>query len=86
MSVEDSEATSGLVFVADFLSQFSKVLKISELPQYETLLALLEPTDAKGRESQVESLAEVYERLLEVLLQVRFTHVYNRIRSGFSRL
>ena len=69
MSEEDSRATSGLLFVSDFLTQFSKVLKIGS-PSYKDLLELLNEQETDAKQKKIEDLAELYESLLDNILQV----------------
>ena len=75
MSEEDSRATSGLLFVSDFLTQFSKVLKIGS-PSYKDLLELLNEQETDAKQKQIEDLAELYESLLDNILQVLLLSEY----------
>lgn len=60
--------------MADFLSQFNKVLKVKS-PAYESLMALMDATEGSTKEEQVQALAELYESLLETILKVGFLEV-----------
>lgn len=78
VSPEDVPATSCLLFVADFLAQFSKVLKIKSPPAFETLMEFLEASEMTDKEEQIEALAELYESLLEITLKVNSTRKLSR--------
>lgn len=65
---EDGDATADLLFVADFSSQFAKVLKVKP-PTYQDLVGLLESGEP-GSADLAESLWDLYEGLVKLVLQV----------------
>lgn len=67
LSPEDSAATSGLLYVADLVSVFAKVLKVKPAA-YQDLLGLV--GDEPASQTATEALWELYQGLLRLTLSV----------------
>ena len=66
LSVEDSAATTGLLFVTDLTAQFAKLLKLKTVP-YGDMLRLLE---GNASDEALEALWDLYLGLLSLAIKV----------------